>query len=167
LLLTYVLVIPHFLVMSTTQKSMSPRDVTDEQWQFLLPYLTLMKEDAPPREYSWRSLFNAICDVVRTGVQWHFLPNDFPPWRWCTSGVSASPPLAAGGRFEAVAHDLRIVERLLKERDKDPSVVIRDARTLPPTPESGPRAGYDGTQRKNGSKIHVAVDSLGNRLAVT
>ncbi len=30
--------------MSTTRKS-SPSDVTDSEWEFLVPYLTLMRED--------------------------------------------------------------------------------------------------------------------------
>lgn len=150
--------------MSTTRKSTYPSDVTDEQWEFLLPYLTLMKEDAPQREHALRDLFNAIRYVVRTGVQWRYLPNDFPPWtavyqqarRWLHAGV-----------FEAIAHDLRIVERVLKERDQEPSAVILDGRTLQSTPESGSRAGYDGAKRKQGSKIHAAVDTLGNLLALT
>ena len=29
--------------------------------------------------------------------------------------------------------------------------------------ESGDRAGYDGAKKKNGSKVHAAVDTLGNR----
>jgi len=33
------------------------------------------------------------------------------------------------------------------------------------TPESGERAGYDGYKRKKGSKIHLAVDTLGLLLA--
>ncbi len=69
--------------------------------------------------------------------------------------------------FEAITHDLRIIERLLKERDEEPSAVILDARTLQSTPESGSRAGYDGAKKKQGSKVHVAVDTLGNLLAIT
>jgi transposase len=34
------------------------------------------------------------------------------------------------------------------------------------TPESGERAGYDGGKRKQGSKIHMAVDTLGHLLAL-
>ena len=34
------------------------------------------------------------------------------------------------------------------------------------TPESGGRAGYDGYKKKNGSKTHVAVDTLGHLLAL-
>ncbi len=34
------------------------------------------------------------------------------------------------------------------------------------TPDSGERAGYDGAKRKKGSKLHIAVDTLGHLLAL-
>jgi transposase len=34
------------------------------------------------------------------------------------------------------------------------------------TPGSGTRAGYDGAKRKKGSKLHLAVDTLGHLLAL-
>ena len=152
------------LATESPRKAAYPSDVSDEQWEFLLPYLTLMKEDAPQRKHASRDLFNAIRYLVRTGVQWRYLPNDFPPWRavyqqarrWLDAGV-----------FATIAHDLRIVERVLKERDEDPSAAILDGRTLQSTPESGPRAGYDGAKKKQGSKVHMAVDTLGNLLELT
>lgn len=162
--MTYLLALCDFEWMSKTRKSGYPSDVTDEEWEFLLPYLTLMREDAPQREHSLRDLFNAVRYVVKTGVQWRFLPNDFPPWtavyqqarRWLQSGV-----------YEAISHDLRIVMRILEDREEEPTGVILDARTLQSTPESGSRAGFGGHKKKNGSKIHLAVDTLGNLLAVT
>jgi transposase len=149
--------------MSTTRKSY-PSDVTDAEWEFLIPYLTLMREDAPQRDYPLRELFNALRYVVKTGCQWRFLPHDFPPWsavyqqarRWFQAGV-----------FESIAHDLRVIVRVLDERAEQPSAAIFDARTLQSTPESGARAGYDGAKRKKGSKVHAAVDTLGNLLALT
>ena len=45
--------------------------------------------------------------------------------------------------------------------------MILDGRTLQSTPESGARAGYDGAKKKKGSKVHAAVDTLGNLLALT
>ena len=51
-------------------------------------------------------------------------------------------------------------------RSAAPSAVIIDARTLRSSPESGARAGYDGGKRKNGSKLPIAVDTLGNLLAL-
>ena len=59
------------------------------------------------------------------------------------------------------------VVRLLQERAEEPSAAILDGRTLQSSPESGSRAGYDGYKRKKGSKVHVAVDTLGNLLALT
>jgi len=148
--------------MNTTRKSY-PSDVTDAEWEFLLPYLTLMREDAPQREYSLRELFDALRYVVKTGCQWRFLPHDFPPWtavyqqarRWVEARV-----------FEQAAHDLREMIRLALERGPHPTAVVMDGRALQSTPESGGRAGFDGHKKKHGSKVHVAVDTLGNLLAL-
>src|SRR6516225_9195372 len=148
--------------MIETRKSY-PSGVADAEWGFVLPYLTLMREDAPQREYPLRDVFNAVRYVVRTGCQWRFLPHDFPPWtavyqqaqRWIQSGV-----------FEQITHDLRVIARFLEGRNPEPSATIFDGRTLQSTPESGSRAGYDGAKKKKGSKVHAAVDTLGNLLAV-
>lgn len=148
--------------MNTTRK-VYPSDVSDTEWDFLLPYFTLMREDAPQREYSLRELFNGLRYVVKTGCQWRFVPHDLPPWtaidqqarRWLQAGV-----------FEEIAHDLRMIARLVNEREAQPSAIILDGRTLQSTPESGDRAGYDGAKKKKGSKVHAAVDTLGQLLAV-
>jgi transposase len=148
--------------MSRTGKSY-PSDVTDVEWEFLLPYLTLMREDAPQREYALRDLFNAMRYVAKTGCQWRYLPHDFPPWaavyqqarRWLEAHV-----------FEDAAHDLREMIRLGMERGPHPTAVILDGRTLQSTPESGARAGFDGHKKKQGSKVHVAVDTLGHLLTL-
>src|SRR5262249_20376727 len=148
--------------MNTARKSY-PSDVTDAEWEFLLPYLSLMREDAPQREYPLRDLFNALRYVVRTGCQWRYLPHDLPAWtavyqqarRWLQAGV-----------FEQITHDLRVITRFLNERSIEPSAAILDGRTLQSTPERGDRAGYDGAKKKKGSKVHVAVDTLGNLLAL-
>ena len=72
------------------------------------------------------------------------------PQRWFNAGV-----------FEAIVDDLRVLLRLAAGRAEQPQAVIIDSRTLQSTPESGERAGYDGGKRKKGSKVHVAVDTLG------
>ncbi len=148
--------------MNKTRKSY-PSDISDEEWLFLAPYLVLMREDAPQREYSLRDLFDAVRWIVKTGCQWRFLPGDFPPWatvyqqsrRWIEAGV-----------FEEIAHDLRMILRLAQEREAQPSATILDSRTLQSTPESGARAGYDGAKKRKGSKVHAAVDTLGHLLAM-
>ena len=47
-----------------------------------------------------------------------------------------------------------------------PTAICLDSRTLQSTPESGARAGYDGAKRRKGSKVHIAVDTLGHLLAL-
>jgi transposase len=140
-----------------------PSDVTDEEWDFVTPYLKLMTEDAPQREHDLREVFNAMRWLVRTGSPWRYMPNDLPPWdavyqqtrRWLASGV-----------FEAMTQDLRRILRVLDGRHEEPSAAILDSRTLQSTPESGERAGYDGAKRKKGAKVHMAVDTLGYLLSL-
>jgi transposase len=140
-----------------------PSDVTDEEWSLVVTYLTLMTEDAPQRQHALRELFNGLRYLIRYGIAWRAMPNDLPPWfavyqqsqRWLAAGV-----------FEALAQDLRAVLRLASGRNEEPSAAIIDSRTLRSTPESGPRAGYDGAKRKRGSKLHMAVDTLGHLLVL-
>jgi transposase len=137
-----------------------PSNVTDDEWAFVAPYLTLMSENAPQREHSLREVFNGLRWIVRAGASWRMLPHDLPPWeavyqqmqRWIRAGV-----------FEAMIHDLL---RVAAGRNEQPSASILDSRTLQWTPESGGRAGYDGAKRKKGSKIHAAVDTLGLLLTL-
>ena len=51
----------------TKARKSYPSDVSDEEWAFCAAYLTLMKEDAPQREYALRELFNGLRWVVRGG----------------------------------------------------------------------------------------------------
>jgi transposase len=140
-----------------------PSDVTDQEWDFVAPYLTLMREDAPQREHDLREVFNGMRYVVRGGQAWRMMPNDLPPWsvvyqqaqRWIAAGV-----------FEAMTQDLRRILRLLEGRREEPSAAIFDSRTLRSTPESGQRGGYDGAKKKKGSKVHMAVDTLGHLLSL-
>ena len=45
-------------------------DVRDDEWEFVAPYLTLMTQDAPQRDYPLRDVFDALRWLVKTGAQW-------------------------------------------------------------------------------------------------
>ncbi len=149
--------------MDTTPLIRYPSDVSDDEWAFLVPYLTLMREDAPQRKHALRELFNGLRYVARTGLQWRYMPTDLPPWqavyqqtrRWIDADV-----------FMTIVTDLRVLIRLGEDRTRHPTAIILDSRTLQSTPESGARAGWDGAKRKKGSKVHLAVDTLGQLLAL-
>ena len=140
-----------------------PSDVSDDEWAFVAPYLTLMREDAPQREHSLREVFNGLRYIMHTGMQWRFMAHDLPPWhtvyqqtqRWLKAGV-----------FQDIVRDLRMLIREINDRMPQPRAAVLDSRTVQSTPESGGRAGYDGHKRRKGSKVHLAVDTLGQLLAV-
>lgn len=148
---------------ASTTRAAYLSDVTDDEWAFCASYLTLMKEDAAQRQYSMREIFNAVRWVVRTGCQWRLIPHDLPPWS--TVHQQAQRWIKAGC-FEAMMHDLRAIVRLALGKNEEPTAAILDGRTMQSTPESGGRGGYDGYKRRKGSKVHVAVDTLGNLLAL-
>lgn len=140
-----------------------PSDISEEEWEFVAPYLTLMKAQAPQRHHDLRDIFNALRWIARTGAQWRLLPQDLPPWpaayqqfrRWIKAGC-----------FEHIVHDLRELIRVAEGKEPEPTAAIFDGRTLRSTPESGGRAGYDGYKKTQGSKVHMAVDTLGLLLSL-
>ena len=141
-----------------------PTDVSDEEWECVAPYLTLIREAAAQRVYPLRELFDAVRWMVKAGCPWRMLPNDLPPW---TAVAQQAERWRKAGCFESlVHHDLRELLRLLQKRNPRPTAAIFDGRTMQSSPESGGRAGYDGYKRKKGSKVHVAVDTLGHLLAL-
>jgi transposase len=140
-----------------------PSDVTDEEWDFVAPYLTLMTEDAPQRAHDLREVFNGTRCVVRGGQAWRIMPNDLPPW---SAVYQQAQRRIAAGVFAVVTQDLRRILRLQEGRREEPSAAVFDRRRLQSTPESGGRAGYDGAKRRKGSKVHIAVDTLGHLLSI-
>ena len=141
-----------------------PSDIDDDEWAFVAPYLTLMTEDAPQRTHALRDVFNGLRWIIRAGAPWRLMPNDLPPWatvyqqpqRWVAAGV-----------FEAMVRDLRMLLREIQDRMPQPRAAVLDSRTLQSSPESGSRGAYDGAKRRKGSKVHIAVDTLGHLLALT
>jgi transposase len=140
-----------------------PSDVSDDEWALVVPYLTLLPEDASQRSHLLREVFNGLRYIVKTGAPWRWMPNDLPPWEIV---YQQSQRWMRAGCFEALAEDLRALLRLADGKSAQPSAAIIDSRTLRSTPESGARAGYDGAKRKKGSKLHLAVDTLGHFLAL-
>jgi transposase len=147
----------------STARHPYPCDVSNDEWALVVPYLTLLPERSGQREHALREVFNGLRYVVRNGIPWRAMPHDLPPWhavydqarRWLRVGC-----------FEMLVHDLRAVLRLAVGRKEEPSAAVFDSRTLRSTPESGRRAGWDGHKRTRGSKLHLAVDTLGHLLAL-
>ena len=140
-----------------------PSDVSDEEWALVAPYLTLLPEAAGParapaargvqRSALYRQDRRALAlDAARPAALGSRLPAD---------------PALAGGRLLRGAGP-RPAGRAAAGRRPQGAAERGDLRQpdLRSTPESGERAGYDGAKRKQGSKLHVAVDTLGHLLAL-
>src|SRR5215510_9649960 len=98
-----------------------PSDVSDDEWAFVAPYLTLMTEDAPQRDHSLREVFNGLRWLVRAGATWRMLPHDLPPWytvyQQSQRGLKTSV-------FETMVMDLRELLRVAQGRTPQPSAAI-------------------------------------------
>lgn len=87
------------------------------------------------------------------------LPHDLPSW---ATVYQQTQRWFKAGYFVAMMYDLRMLLRLATGREATPTAAGMESRTLQSTPESGERAGYDGAKRRKGSKVHLAVDTLGH-----
>ncbi len=140
-----------------------PTDVSDEEWEFVVSYLTLIREDAGQRVHALRDVFDAVRWMVKAGCPWRMLPGDFPPWqaveqqgkRWMEAEC-----------FESLTHDLREMLRLLAERNPRPTAAIFDGARCKAVRRAAGERVTTATRRKKGSKVHVAVDTLGHLLAL-
>lgn len=140
-----------------------PSDVSDDEWAFVAPHLTLMTEDAPQRTYPLREMFNALRWLVRAGACWRMLLHDLPRGKW-----SISKPNAGYGRAALKLSSMTCVNCC---------ALPRGARHSPQEPSSlGGRckarrraAGVPGMMAisaSGGWKVHMAVDMLGHLLAL-
>jgi transposase len=77
-----------------------PSDVSDEEWNFVAPYLALIDEQAPQLHHSLREVFNTLRAgwpaLARPGG---LCPMTCRPGRWCISSSAAGMTRAALKRW--------------------------------------------------------------------
>ncbi|MFE9487340.1 IS5 family transposase [Streptomyces sp. NPDC006641] len=149
-----------------------PSDPSDARRESIEPVLTAWRFErrgrAPafgrPPEHDLRDIMDAILHVDRTGVQWRYLPHDFPHWntvygyfsKWADEGVFAQPN--------------GLLRQLLREkegRDTEPTACVIDAqsvKTSTSVPATG--QGIDAGKKTVGRKRSIVTDTLGLLLAV-
>ncbi|MEU1629362.1 IS5 family transposase [Streptomyces sp. NPDC020096] len=149
-----------------------PSDLSDARWELIEPVLAAWRAErrrhaldiCRPPEHELREIMNAILYVDRTGVQWRYLPHDFPPWetvygyfaKWQKDGV-----------FAQVNGLLRGLVRQKGGRSASPSACVIDAQSVK-TSTSVPAMsqGTDAGKKIVGRKRSIVTDTLGLLLAV-
>lgn len=149
-----------------------PSDLSDARWELIEPVLSAWRFErrgraldfGRPPEHDLRDIMDAILYVDRTGVQWRYLPHDFPHWntvygyfaKWADEGV-----------FAQLNGLLRQLLREKEGRDAEPSACVIDAQSVK-TSTSVPAAGQgiDAGKKIVGRKRNIVTDTLGLLLAV-
>jgi transposase len=143
-----------------------PSDLTDVQWQVIVPYLPA---DQPgrrgrPRIWPLRRIVEAILYLDRTGCAWRYLPADFPPWQTVYGYFAA---WRDDGTLTRLHDALRAQVRTAAERNAEPTAAAVDSQSVRAA-DTVPKAsrGWDNAKKINGRKRHIAVDTMGLVLAV-
>ncbi|MER6312051.1 IS5 family transposase [Streptomyces sp. NPDC001657] len=149
-----------------------PSDLSDARWELIEPVLAAWRFErrgraldfGRPPEHDLREIMNAILYVDRTGVQWRYLPHDFPHWntvygyfaKWQQEGV-----------FAQLNGLLRQLLRQKEGRDAEPSACVIDAQSVKTaTSVSASSQGTDAGKKIVGRKRGIVTDTIGLLLAV-
>lgn len=137
-------------------------DLTGVQWD-------LIKKDFEPEskrgsgyKHEKRTIVNAILYVVKGGIQWRLMPNDFPPWQTVYDHFSRRNKR---GDWDSALDRLIAIHRKKAGRTILPTYGIIDAQSVKTQYDSEER-GIDGGKKVKGHKRHIVVDILGNLLYV-
>jgi Transposase DDE domain len=147
-----------------------PSDVSDEEWAF-----------SSPHTWRWGARMHLSCvsaraqrgllDGLRGGWGSRRLPMALHAPHPASSVGGASPAEAAVDKSGRLRGGAPRLARTLLAPFGGPGTPAdgRHTRLADPafsTPQSGSRGGYDGAKPKKGSKVHAAVDALGDLLAL-
>lgn len=138
-----------------------PSDLTDEEWDRLMPLMPKPGRRGRPREVDFREVINAVRYLVRSGCGWRMLPVHFGAWQTVYGWFRE---LARRFLFQTI-HDIELMlDRERQGREASPSAAVIDSQSVK-APAAQER-GFDAGKKIVGRKRHIAVDTDGRLLMV-
>jgi putative transposase len=134
-----------------------PSDLNDAQWERVEPFVRGNPVGPQPVVHSRREVLNAILYVSRTGVQWRYLPHDFPDWQ---SVYSYFRQWKKDGTLKLIHDVLGGAVRKKAGRLPQPTAGVLDSQSVKSDVQAEAR-GYDANKKIKGIKRHLLVDTLG------
>jgi transposase len=138
-----------------------PSAVTDAQWALIEPQIPVYP-GGRPRKTDTRDVVDAVFYILRTGCQWRYLPNDFPPkstvWRYFDEWRH-------NGTLDLIHDTLRRKVRTAEKPYHPRTSASIDSQSVDTT-SGGEERGRDNAKNVDGRKRHIVVDSMGLLLAV-
>src|SRR5690242_11061863 len=138
-------------------------DVSDARWALIEPVFTAWRASrtgpgTAARVHDLREIVNAILYVNRTGVQWEYLPHDFPPAKTVYDYYAK---WSKDGTDRAIGTVLRRRIRRLQGRAEEPSAVSMDSQSVKTAfIADADTVGFDGGKRIKGRKRNIVTDTL-------
>lgn len=136
-----------------------PSDMSNKEWKQIKP---LLPPKADNQQNNLRRVVDAMVYVDKTGCQWRFLPDEYPPW---SSVYYHFAKWSQAGTLEAVNIALCKADRVKRGRQETPTGALIDSQSVK-TAKEAQEVGFDGGKRVKGHKRHSLTDTVGNLLNV-
>lgn len=138
-----------------------PTDLTDTQWNTLLPHIPQSKSNKKkggrPETYPKREILNAIFYLKTTGCQWNLLPVDLPPWPIVYHYFHV---WSINRTWKRINTKIRHILRRREGRNAHATVGIIDSQSAKSSSVTRD-FGYDAGKKVVGRKRHILTDTLG------
>jgi transposase len=152
----------------STRARRYPSDMSEAEWAVCEPLLPapawLAGRGGRPAGHCMRGIVDAIRYLTHNGPVWRALPADFPPagtvYWWAAKWE-------ADGSAARMHDDLRDRVRAAAGRARQPTAAVIDSQSVKGSEMiARARRGYDAGKKINGTKRHIAVDTIGLLLTV-